>query len=46
METAGRWVIGIVVVAAIVALILFARGTVDHGQPVPSHPIAVAGSLA
>jgi hypothetical protein len=43
-ETGGRWVVAILVVAAIVALVLFARGTPDHGKPTSS-PTAVAVEL-
>jgi hypothetical protein len=36
MDQSIRWVIGIVVAVAIVALIAFARGTPEHGEPQPA----------
>jgi hypothetical protein len=46
METTWRVIAGLVVAAAIVALILFARGTPDHGVPMPSHPIGAVATAA
>jgi hypothetical protein len=36
MEQGMRWVVGIVIAVAIVALIAFARGTPEHGEPQPA----------
>ena len=41
MSDAARWVVGIVIAAAIVALILLARGEEQRGQPVGSPTAAV-----
>jgi hypothetical protein len=37
-------IVGIVVAALILALILFARGTPDHGTPTSPHPSAAAAA--
>ena len=39
MSSLWRWVVAIVCAAAIVGLVLFARGPVENG-PHPVHPIA------
>jgi hypothetical protein len=46
METTQRWIVAIVAVAAIVALILFARGATERGQPDSSPTATVAGLSA
>ena len=45
MEALWRIVAGFFAVAAIVGLILFARGPVDHGAH-PTHPIAVVTEVS
>ena len=45
MEALWRIVAGFFAVAAIVGLILFARGPVDHGAH-PTHPIAVVTAVS
>jgi hypothetical protein len=39
MDSVPRWVVAVVCAAAIVGLVLFARGPVDRGAH-PAHPIA------
>jgi hypothetical protein len=41
MEEGRRWIVVAVVAVAIVALVLFARGTPDHGDPGMSPSAAV-----
>jgi hypothetical protein len=36
MDRGTRWIIGIVIAVAIVALIAFARGVPQHGEPQPA----------
>ena len=43
METPVRWAVGIVVVIAVLAMLIFVRG-VPIG-PHPSHPIAAASTV-
>ena len=35
MDGPLRWIVGILVVAAIIALVAFARGEPEHGDPTP-----------
>jgi hypothetical protein len=45
MDGPFRWVIAILVTAAIIGLIVFARGTPEHGGPTaPPSAIVVAGA--
>ena len=39
MDGPLRWVVAILVAAAIIALVAFARGTPEHGEP--TAPVAV-----
>jgi hypothetical protein len=44
MDGPFRWVVAILIVAAIIALVVFARGTPEHGEP--TAPSAVIGIVA
>jgi hypothetical protein len=41
MSDAGRWLVGLLVALAIVALILIARGEQQRGEPVESPAAAI-----
>jgi hypothetical protein len=41
MDGPLRWVVAILVVAAIIALVAFARGVPDHGEPTAPPAAAV-----
>ena len=46
MDGPFRWVIAILIVAAIIALVVFARGEPEHGEPTaPPAAIQVVGSV-
>jgi hypothetical protein len=45
MDRGIRWVVGIVIAVAIVALIAFARGTPEHAEPTAPPSAAVAVSI-
>ena len=40
MDTTWRAIVGLLAAAAILALVLYGRGTINHGPPMPSHPMA------
>ena len=42
MDGPLRWVVAILVVAAIIALVAFARGEPQHGEPTAPHAAAPA----
>ena len=44
MDGPLRWLVGILIAAAIVALLAFARGTPEHGEP--TAPPAAFGIVA
>ena len=44
MDGPLRWVVAILVVAAIVALVAFARGEPQHGEPTASPVALVVGA--
>ena len=45
MDVPLRWVVAILITAAIIALIVFARGTPEHGEPTaPPAAIVVVGA--
>ncbi|HEY7738232.1 MAG TPA: hypothetical protein VIC63_04295 [Candidatus Limnocylindria bacterium] len=45
MEDTGRWVVAVIVVAAIVALLALAGGTADHPRSHLGQPTAVVRDL-
>ena len=45
MDGPVRWVVAILVVAAIIALVAFARGEPEHGEPTPP-PVALRVDVA
>ena len=46
MDGSSRWVVAILVVAAIIALVAFARGEPEHGEPTaPPAAIQIVGAL-
>ena len=45
MDGPFRWVVAILIVAAIIALVTFARGEPDHGEPTaPPAAVQVVGA--
>jgi hypothetical protein len=46
MDGWPRWLVAVVVVAAIVALVAFARGGAERGNPAPTPPAAIVVTLA
>ena len=47
MDGPFRWVVAILIVAAIIALVAFARGEPEHGEPTaPPAAVQVVGASA
>jgi hypothetical protein len=46
MQEGARWIVALVAAIAIVALVLFARGGAERGNPEATPVAAIAGSVA